>query len=212
MQAQSHGMPRTGFINYAISRALVTRLRIASVTSSVILRWQSVVLNGESHSLEHLNASIRELVIAPNARAPERRVRLAVTYGLHCFSVSIDDVKSTNVVVSDGREQRTFDLVRYRLSLALPDIVSSLELRRCFHTGHRNFFTVELVDEQGQKQDYVIYFRTWRAATGEAGDVRLHVESAYLRSDAPQRHKKSIRFKVIVANTYTGKEIQEPKN
>lgn len=182
------------------------------VTSAMILRWASVVLEGESYSLEHLNASTRELVIAPNVRAPERRICLAVTYGLHCFSISIDDVKSTNLVVRDGREQRAFDLARYRLSLALPEIVASLELRRCFHTGHRNFFTVELADEQGQKQDYVIYFRTWRAAAGEAGDVRLHVESAYLRSDAPQRHKKSIRFKVIVANTYTGKEIHEPKN
>ena len=181
------------------------------MSNPVNLHWDAVVLNGESYSLEHLSASIRELVIAPNARASERRIRLAVTYGLHCFSISIDDEKSPNLV-HDGREQRAFDLARYRLSLALPGIVASLELRRCFHTGRRNFFTVELVDEQGQKQDYVIYFRTWRAAAGEAGDVRLHVESAYLRSDAPQRHKKSIRFKVIVANTYTGKEIHEPKN
>lgn len=185
-------------------------LKIA--TNPVNLHWETVVFNGVSYSLEHLSASTRELVIAPNARAPERRIRLAVTYGLHCFSVSIDDVKTTNLVVRDGREQRAFDLARYRLSRALPEIVASLELRRCFHTGHRNFFTVELVDEQGQTQDYVIYFRTWRAAAGELGDVRLHVESAYLRSDAPQRHKKSIRFKVIVANTYTGKEIHEPKN
>lgn len=185
--------------------------RLLSSTSSVVLRWDAVALNGESYSLEHLSASVRELVIAPNPRAPERRISLAVTYGLHCFSRSIDDVKSTNLV-RDGREQRAFDLERYRLSRALPGIIDSLDLRRCFHTGHRNFFTVELVDEQGLKQDYVIYFRTWRAAAGEAGDVRLHVESAYLRSDAPQRHKKSIRFKVIVANTYTGKEIHEPKN
>ena len=185
---------------------------LAPVTKGTTLRWASLFFEGESYSLDHLNASTREVFIAPNARAPERRITLAVTYGLHCFSVSKSNENKCNIIVFDEREERLFDLGRYRLSLALPEIIANLELRRCFHTGHRNFFTVELLDEQGRKQDYVIYFRTWRAASGEAGDVRLHVESAYLRSDAPQRHKKSIRFKVIVANTYTGKEIHEPKN
>lgn len=182
------------------------------MTRGTILRWASVLFEGQSYSLDHLSASIREVFIAPNVRAPERRITLAVTYGLHCFSVSNNNENKCNIIVSDEREERLFDLGRYRLSLALPEIIANLEFRRCFHTGHRNFFTVELLDEQGRKQDYVIYFRTWRAASGETGDVRLHVESAYLRSDAPQRHKKSIRFKVIVANTYTGKEIHEPKN
>lgn len=182
------------------------------MTRGTILRWASVLFEGQCYSLDHLSASIREVFIAPNVRAPERRIKLAVTYGLHCFSVSNSNENKCKTIVLDEREERLFDLDRYRLSLVLPEIIANLELRRCFHTGHQNFFTVELLDEQGQKQDYVIYFRTWRAASGEAGDVRLHVESAYLRSDAPQRHKKSIRFKVIVANTYTGKEIHEPKN
>ena len=156
---------------------------------------------------------MREFFIASNQRAPERRISLSITYGLHCFSRALyDGENKPKGLVSDGREHRVFDLGRYELSLRLPRVLATLELRPCFHTGYRNFFTVEILDKQGIKHDYVVYFRTWRAASNEVGDVRVHVESAYLRADAPQRYKKSIRFKVIAANTYTGREIHEPRN
>ena len=179
----------------------------------MILQWPEFVFAGVSYALEHLNASTRQLIIAPNPRAPERCILLSISYGLHGFSRAIRDGEiEPNGLISDGREQRVFDPERYRLSLELPRVLATLELRRCFHTGHRNFFTVEILDAQGIKHDYVVYFRTWRAASPESGDVRVHLESAYLRSDVPHKSKKSIRFKVIAANTYTGREIHEPRN
>jgi hypothetical protein len=102
----------------------------------VVLNWLPVIWHGTPHLLNHLNAFKRELIIAANGRAPERRISLAITFGLHCFSRAIrpeDAVLSD--VVSDGREKRVFDAERYRCSLELPSILQSLEMRRCFHTA-----------------------------------------------------------------------------
>jgi hypothetical protein len=179
----------------------------------VVLNWMPVIWHGIPHPLNHLNAFKRELIIAANGRAPERRISLAITFGLHCFSRAIRPEEAVlSDVVSDGREKRVFDSERYRWSLELPSILQSLEIRRCFHTGHSNFFTVEVLNDQGQALDYVVYFRSWRAKSSEDCDVRIHVESAYLRDDKPQKHKKSIRFSVIAANTLIGREIHEPRN
>jgi len=168
-----------------------------------------VTIAGVDYLLDHLANSVRVMRIPANSRMPERAVSLAISYGLHCFTRAAELGERENV--SDGRERRVFAVDRYDLSHQLPGILDSLESRKCFHTAYSNFFTVEYVNQSGVKQDYVVYFRTWRSGTKDAGDVRVHVESAYLRSDAP-KWKKPIRFKVIVANTFTKKPIVEPGN
>jgi hypothetical protein len=49
-----------------------------------------------------------------------------------------------------SREVRLFDEQRYTHSLRLPEVIRAIGDRRCFHTGHDNFFTVELIDAQDE--------------------------------------------------------------
>jgi len=49
------------------------------------------------------------------------------------------------------------------LSKRLPEIVRSLGERNCYHTHHGNFFTIELIDPEGNRQDYEVYFKVSRA-------------------------------------------------
>jgi hypothetical protein len=111
-----------------------------------------------------------------------------------------------------GREVRLFDERRYTHSLRLPEVIRSIGDRRCFHTGHDNFFTVELIDAQGERVEYTVYFKLSRAPS--KGRLNLYVQSAYVQDDIPQRRpkpRKPIRFSAIAYNVAIGKAIKVPK-
>jgi hypothetical protein len=101
---------------------------------------------------------------------------------------------------------------RYTHSLRLPEIIRSIGDRRCFHTGHDNFFTVELIGAQGERVEYTVYFKLSRAPS--RGRLNLYVQSAYVQDDIPQRRpkpRKPIRFSAIAYNVAIGKAIKVPK-
>ncbi|MDU7871081.1 MAG: hypothetical protein E7J78_28715, partial [Pantoea sp.] len=80
--------------------------------------------------------------------------------------------------------------------------------RKCYNTGKGNFFTIELVDVDGVRRDYEVYFKVSRESKGK---LRLHIVSAYIRDDeheSAQPQKKKIGFFVIANNIQTGKPIK----
>jgi hypothetical protein len=131
---------------------------------------------------------------------------------MHCFTRGRRDgeAPNSNVLYSDRREARIFDLQRYRLSLGLPQIVETLIDRKCYHAGRENFFSVEMLDDERKPVQYEVYFAVWRASGGR---LNLIVQSAYVRdkshTNKPQR--KPIRFHVILFNTQNGNPITVPK-
>jgi hypothetical protein len=75
-----------------------------------------------------------------------------------------------------------------------------------------NFFTVELIDAQGARVEYTVYFKLSRAPS--KARLNLYVQSAYVQDDVPQRRprpRKPIRFSVIAYNVAAGKAIKVPK-
>jgi hypothetical protein len=81
-----------------------------------------------------------------------------------------------------------------------------------FSTGHDNFFTVELIDSQGKRVDYTVYFKLSRAP--RKGRLNLFVQSAYVQDGTPQtrpKPRKPIRFSVIAYNVAIGKAIKVAK-
>jgi hypothetical protein len=111
---------------------------------------------------------------------------------------------------ADSREVRLFDEQRYTHSLRLPEVIRSIGDRRCFHTGHDNFFTVELIDAQDKRVEYTVQL----SRAPSKGRLNLYVQSAYVQDDIPQRRpkpRKPIRFSVIAYNVAVGKAIKVPK-
>ena len=114
----------------------------------------------------------------------------------------------SNLLYSDSRETRVFDFVRYELSKQLPQIIQSLDKRKCYHTGKGNYFTVDIQDVG----EYDVYFKVARSS--KRGSLTLFVQSAYVRDQnhAENRpRKKPIRFSIIAYNTLMGKGIKQPK-
>jgi len=178
-------------------------------------RYRQVTIEGRIYDLSHLDPFIFEFVVPEKNGKPAVAYAIHVLFSWHCFTRKIAPSENfpRSLAYYHGRETRVFDERRYRFSRQLPGIIRDIGSRRCFHTGKGNFFTVELVDEEGSRVEYTIFFRLSRHAEPRA--LTLRVESAYARDGGVPigrpRPPRPIRFSVIAYNTATGKQIKEPK-
>ncbi|MDP5210981.1 hypothetical protein [Microbulbifer sp. 2205BS26-8] len=111
----------------------------------------------------------------------------------------------------DSRETRIFCFRRHELSLRLPDIARSLGTQPCYHTGHGNYFLIELVGKDGKKLEYEVYFQV---NCMQKGLLKLFIRSAFVRDEdrrQAQPKKRKISFFVIAHNTQIGKLIKMQK-
>jgi hypothetical protein len=146
------------------------------------MQWRSAVVGKATFDLGHLWPFEFVFEVAEKAGKRGQSYRLFVEFGMHCFTRGIkrEERYGGDRVYRDSREERLFDEEQYNLSFRLPDIIRTIGTRRCFHTGHGNFFTIELMDSDGNRREYSIYFKVSRK--GRAGLTlfrakRLHSES-----------------------------------
>lgn len=181
------------------------------------LAWRPITIEGVTYDLAHLHPYIWEVVI-PGKEAvgkqpaqPERRLRVNVSFGLHCFARSALPGEPVNPECwyADNRERRVFCLDRWELSQQLPSIIETLTERRCMHTGREEFVTLN-VPLNGRTLEYAVFFTVTKAGKAARADLNLFVNSAHERFDALQ-YTKPIRFHFILINRYQGKEIKPPR-
>lgn len=179
------------------------------------MHWKSITIDGTVYDLSHLHPLEMKFTVPAKDGKPEINYKVIVEFSLHCFTegIPVGTVAPKERTYSDNRETRLFCPRRYELSKLLPDIVQTMDVRKCFHTGHANYFTVELVDQlSGQKREYTIYFKLSRRMGGKG--LTMYVQSAYV----PDRHaprgkpspRKPIKFMVIAHNVTVGKMIKAP--
>ncbi len=177
------------------------------------MKWKKFTYQDSNYDLSHLHP-VEWVCVQPAVKGkPERRYKFLVEFGLHCFSRGMDgnEELDPSLIYSDSREERLFDFDRYELSKALPGIVCSLDTRKCFHTHHGNFFTIERTNKEGLLQRYEIYFTVSRSS--KRGWMNLFIQSAYIRDHAhntPPKKKPPIKFYVIAFNTLHKKPIKAP--
>jgi len=122
----------------------------------------------------------------------------------HCFTRQPQNTESydKNLLYSDGYESRLFDFRRYELSKQLPEILRTMPGRKPYHNNNRrNFFTVEVMAENGSLVEYDIFFKLRKAARGR---LEMIVETAFVRDpeyDSIRPAGKPIRFWIILHNT-----------
>jgi hypothetical protein len=177
------------------------------------VQWAPFHFQGKQYDLSHLHPKTVTYAQPAEGANPQRDYTVDVIFSLHCFTRSTkNELAPPALLYRDNREERIFDFPRYKLSHKLPAIIESLMSCKCFHTGHGNFFTVHLLDEQGNKIEYEIYFTASRSSKG--GVINLHVDSAYARDaehGSNRPHKKPIGFPIILYNTLNRLPIRMPK-
>lgn len=177
------------------------------------MKWKQFCYEGDEYDLAHVHPFEWEFTAPASSKKPERTYQLQVSFSMHTFTRGLKQGESVpDLLYRDSREVRAFDFLRYELSKKLPDIVKELGERRCYHTHHGNFFTIDLVDENGQSDEYEVYFKVSKAS--RKGWLNLYVESAYIRDPSyktAQPRKRKIGFQVIAYNTTQGKKINAGK-
>lgn len=176
------------------------------------MKWRAFQIEGVTYDLTHLHPMRFEFVVPAKGEKPEQRYPIDVEFSMHCFTRGFAPREKVPAEWSyaDNRETRMICLRRYELSKLLPEIVRSIGQRKCFHTGHGSFFTIEVLNDSGQREEYAVYFAVWK--NGKGSGLRMFIKSAYILDGLPKpRFRKPCGFSVIAYNTKTGKPIKAPK-
>lgn len=179
-----------------------------------MIAWEPFRLADVVHDLSHLHPRRLTLTFAARDGKPAQHYIVDVIFGLHCFTRAVNpeagDAEEA-LRYRDKRETRIFCHRRYALSFKLPEVVGSLPLRPCYHTGRGNFLLLEWVDESGERQEYEIYITVTRSR--ERGALRLYVQSAYVRDRThigSRPRRRVLKTRVLLHNTLHGKPIRIP--
>jgi len=197
------------------SRGFVTRhnFRFPPVKLEKV-KWTPFQCGEKTYDLSHLHPRTIEYEVAAKSDKPALHFIVDVTYSKHCFSSDLPKNGNYDPALfyrsrfdPHNRDPRLFDFRRFFLSKQLPDIIATLVRRKCMHTGHGNFFTVELIEEDGQRVDYDVFFTASRSSI--KGRLNLYVQSAFVREKEKLPAGKRIRFEIILYNTLVGKPIRD---
>jgi hypothetical protein len=176
------------------------------------IAWKAFDLQGSTYDLSHLHPFDFVFIVPAKGDKPEQRYQINVSFSLHCFSRGFKEGETAleEWCYADNREKRIICLDRHALSLELPRVIREVGQRKCFHTNHDNFVTIEIIDKAGEPHDYTVFFTVSKAGKGTG--LNLFVQSAYVRDRIPLKSKpKPIKFMVIAHNTAHNKKIKAPR-
>jgi hypothetical protein len=164
------------------------------------VQWRNFEHNSVTYDLNHLHPQTIEFERPAKDGKPAVVYTVDLTYSLHCFSHKLPSgAFDKSLIYPNTRETRLFDFERYELSKRLPGIIETMAQRKCFHTGHGNFFTVEVVREDGVSVDYHVFFTASKST--RKGRINIYIQSAYAPERKVGRSCKPIRFLFILHNT-----------
>lgn len=179
-----------------------------------LMRWRPHQgPDGEAYPLHHLHPLRYELTLPAKGKYPALDVEIRVGFALHTFTRRVDPGDGPAWRYADDREVRIFDPVRYQLSERLPDVVRTLDRRKCYHAKARNFLTLGEPDGLPAGHDYQVFFdlRRWTSVEVQGGRpvIQLIVQSAYTAplDQAPRgRRRQPVGFNVLVSGVVAGRK------
>ena len=177
------------------------------------MQWKPFTFDGKTYELTHLHPRACSYRQPEKAGNPARSYDVDVLFSLLCFTRAIEpsETPAAGILYSDNREIRIFDFQRYEFSKRLPAIFESLAQRKCYHTGKGNFFSVDIVNENGTVSEYDIFFAASRSSKEGATEFvcakRLCARCAARKQQA---EKETIGFYVILFNVLQDKPIKVP--
>jgi len=164
------------------------------------MQWADFKHGGVRYDLSHLHPRTLKFERAAESEKPAIVYTVDVIFSIHCFSHRLPAGEyDRRLAYSDARETRLFDFDRYELSKRLPEIIETMAQRKCLHTGHGNFVTVEVVAKDGSSVNYHVFFTA--SKSDRKGRVNLYIQSAYVPDKKVGNSGKPIRFLVILHNT-----------
>ena len=149
-------------------------------------------IDGQIYDVSHLDPFTFSLAVGAD------RFTIAVEFSCHCFTQKLDPTRhSPDLHYQHGIELRAFDIDRHGLSLMLPNKIRTFGNRTVYHTKHGSFFFLNDHRTPQGNIPYVGFFRAFRPKK-QGIDVRLYIDSAYLKSGMTQ-WASPVKFTTLIA-------------
>jgi hypothetical protein len=101
-------------------------------------------IDGRIYELSHLHPFRYPLLLPEKLSRESREVEIRVAFSAHTFTRGCSIAEDPDYHYSTApRDLRKFCPNRYELSKMLPDVVLSLDGRKCFFTDRNNYFVVD---------------------------------------------------------------------
>lgn len=199
---------------YQLANKLKQRKRrlVSTNWNSGLIYWKDHTPSAAlRYSLAHLHPFVQAIELPAADRHPARSIGLYVSFGLHTFTRAVEPTDRDHELYGDNREVRAFCPRRYKRSLELPDIIRTLQRRRCEFArgmnGRVNYVTVEMADGAC----YAAFFDLRRLKKVGPDAVHLMVQSAYvLDPGKPAPGKGRIHFHALLGHTLRGTTPRPP--
>ena len=175
------------------------------------MQWKDFNYGGRGYDLSHLHPRIFRFTRPAEGAHAAEVFDVEVRFTLHCFSRGPRDGEAFDplLIYPDDYEARIFDFRRYKMSKRLPEIIQGMPARKPRHNKSRgNYFSVELVAENGDVVEYDIFFKVRKPGKGR---LEMIVETAFVRDagyGSTRPDGKPVRFWIILHNTRHGLMIK----
>jgi hypothetical protein len=168
-----------------------------------LMSWKPHVSpSGRVHLFHHLHPFRFTLVLSGSSGSDDIEIDVEVGFAMHTFTRSRCESDVHGSSYTDKRERRTFDGERYLLSHRLPEIISSLSSRKCYHARNQNYLSVDDISSAQRSSEYRVFFvlRRWTSRHSEPRRpcVRLIVQSAYATPKSSRGKEKPISFRILL--------------
>jgi hypothetical protein len=137
------------------------------------------IYQNTQYEFTHLEPFTHTYIVAKNEKDPERQYAVHVEFTIHCFTSTMKTTDSSSLFYSQDRDgtNRAFHFRRWALSQELKPIIQNLLNERVCITKRDNLVTVPVILENGERINYEVYFKVFKAGA----KLFLEVESAYVR-------------------------------
>jgi hypothetical protein len=138
-------------------------------------------------------------------------VTLHVSFSLHTFTRGLDPDDPLECHYRDSREIRAFDPVRYHHSLLLPQVMRTLQHRRCEFAKDKNGVISYVTIELDNGAQYAAFFDLQRRAKLGPFSLDLYCKSAYtLDPGKPRPGRGRITLRAMIGHALRGTRPHPP--
>lgn len=162
--------------------------------------FKSKTIGGVEYKLPHLDSFVMPVV------HDDISYRVYVLFSCHCFTEEVQSWHSPDRRYVHAGEVRSFDKIRYNMSLKLPGIIRGLSGHAAYLGKDKNYFVLRNTDLLGNGPPYMIPFHVSRDRNRKRSDVFMRIQSAHPKPNMVER-AAPVDFCTLIYATATSQPI-----